>query len=83
MPRQTHDICQLYLDGNVKESAALQLKLLEFINALFMDVNPIPVKEALNLMGMEVGECRMPPVSYTHLDVYKRQVLVVVPSVKS
>ncbi|MDY3988565.1 MAG: 4-hydroxy-tetrahydrodipicolinate synthase [Massilioclostridium sp.] len=60
MPRQTHDICQLYLDGNVKESAALQLKLLEFINALFMDVNPIPVKEALNLMGMEVGECRMP-----------------------
>lgn len=60
MPRQTHDICQLYLDGNVKESAALQLRLLEFINALFMDVNPIPVKEALNLMGMEVGECRMP-----------------------
>lgn len=60
MPKQTHDICRLYLDGKVKQSAALQLELLDLINALFMDVNPIPVKEALNLMGMQVGECRMP-----------------------
>ena len=60
MPKETHDICQLYLDGKVKESADLQLKLLDVANKLFLDVNPIPVKEAMNLMGMEVGECRLP-----------------------
>lgn len=65
MPRETHDICQLYFDGRVKESSELQLKLLDLMNLLFVDVNPIPVKEAMNLMGMNVGECRMPLVSTT------------------
>lgn len=60
MPQQTHDICQLFFDGKVKESAALQLKLLPLINALFCDVNPIPVKEAMNIMGYEAGICRLP-----------------------
>lgn len=60
LPRQTHDICQLYFDGKVKESAALQLELLDLAHALFIDVNPIPVKEAMNLMGKNVGECRLP-----------------------
>ncbi|MBQ4153010.1 MAG: 4-hydroxy-tetrahydrodipicolinate synthase [Oscillospiraceae bacterium] len=60
MPKETHDICQLFLDGKVQESAALQLKLLPLVHALFSDVNPIPVKEALNLMGFAAGECRMP-----------------------
>jgi len=59
-PKQAHDICQLYFDGKVRESCALQLQLLDLINALFMDVNPIPVKEAVNLMGYAAGECRMP-----------------------
>jgi 4-hydroxy-tetrahydrodipicolinate synthase len=60
MPKEAHEICQLFFDGKVKESAALQLKLLEVANSLFLDVNPIPVKEAMNLMGMDVGECRLP-----------------------
>ncbi len=60
MPKETHDICQLYFDGKVQESAALQLKLLDLINNLFADVNPIPVKEALNMMGFPAGPCRMP-----------------------
>ena len=60
MPREAHDICRLYLEGKTAESAALQLKYLDLINALFIDVNPVPVKAALNLMGYEVGECRMP-----------------------
>ncbi len=60
MPKETHDICQLYFDGKVAESAALQLKLLPLVHALFSDVNPIPVKEALNLIGFAAGECRMP-----------------------
>lgn len=60
MPRQTHEICQLFFDGRVEQSRRLQLELLELTNALFSDVNPIPVKEALNLMGMDCGECRLP-----------------------
>lgn len=59
-PRQTHDICQLYFDGKVKESAGLQIKLLPLINALFCDVNPIPVKEAVAMMGWKAGPCRLP-----------------------
>ncbi len=59
-PRQTHDICQSYFDGNVKESAQMQLKAIPLINALFSEVNPIPVKAAMNLMGMEVGPLRLP-----------------------
>ncbi len=60
MPKETHDICAKWFDGDVKGSAALQLELLDLCNGLFMDVNPIPVKEAMNLMGMNVGECRLP-----------------------
>ncbi len=60
MPQETHDICNLFFDGKIAESAALQLKLLPLIHALFSDVNPIPVKEALNLLGFAAGECRMP-----------------------
>lgn len=60
MPRETHDMCQLFFDGKVAESAALQLKLFDFINALFCDVNPIPVKAALELMGYSVGAPRLP-----------------------
>lgn len=59
-PAQTHEICQSYLDGNAKESCRLQLKALELCNALFCEVNPIPVKKALNLMGMNAGALRMP-----------------------
>ena len=63
MPRETHDICRLFFEGKIAESRALQLKLLSLINALFSDVNPIPVKEAMNMMGWECGECRLPLVS--------------------
>jgi len=60
MPQETHDICQLYFDGKVKESSDLQIKLLDLINNLFIDVNPIPVKMALREMGFKVGELRLP-----------------------
>ena len=59
-PQTAHDICQLYFDGKVKESAKLQLEYLDLINALFIEVNPIPVKTALRLMGFEMGPLRMP-----------------------
>lgn len=60
LPRETHDICQAYFDGNCEESKRLQLKYLELMQALFMDVNPIPVKQAMRAMGYDVGECRLP-----------------------
>ncbi len=59
-PKETHDICQLYLDGKVKESRDLQLKALPLIQALFSEVNPIPVKKAVELMGLCGGTVRSP-----------------------
>lgn len=60
LPRQTHDMVAKWLSGDVKGSLDLQLQWLEVANALFADVNPIPVKEAMNLMGFDVGKCRLP-----------------------
>ena len=59
-PRQTHEICQKFLDGDVEGSRKMQLAAMDLCNALFCEVNPIPVKKALNLMGMEAGTLRMP-----------------------
>ncbi len=59
-PKETHDICASYFEGDVKKSAALQLEYLDLVDALFCEVNPIPVKTALNMMGFEVGELRLP-----------------------
>lgn len=59
-PRQTHDICQKYFDGDVEGSMREQLRAIELCDALFCEVNPIPVKAALNLMGKEVGPTHMP-----------------------
>ena len=60
IPRETHEICAQYLAGNREESLAIQLKYLPLVRALFSEVNPIPVKQALNFMGFEVGPMRMP-----------------------
>lgn len=60
IPREIHELAAYALKGDFKTAAELQLKYLSLIKALFCDVNPIPVKEAMNLMGMEVGECRLP-----------------------
>ena len=59
-PRQTHEIVMDYLNGDVQSSCRKQLEAIDLINALFCEVNPIPVKEALNIMGMQVGPVRMP-----------------------
>ncbi len=59
-PKQTHDICQAFFEGDVDKSLQLQLKAIPLITQLFCEVNPIPVKAALNLMGKEVGGLRMP-----------------------
>ncbi|MBE7019060.1 MAG: 4-hydroxy-tetrahydrodipicolinate synthase [Ruminococcaceae bacterium] len=59
-PKETHELCASYLRGDVETAKELQLKYLDLVDALFVEVNPIPVKTALNLMGMNVGKLRMP-----------------------
>ncbi len=59
-PKETHDMCQKYFDGDTKGSLALQMKYLDLIHALFSEVNPIPVKTAMNLMGFDAGVLRLP-----------------------
>lgn len=60
MPRETHDICRLFFDGKTSESAKLQLTLIDLINALFSEVNPVPVKAAMHMMGYCTDEIRLP-----------------------
>ena len=59
-PQETHQICSLYFEGKVKESCELQLKAVPLVEALFCEVNPIPVKKAMQLKGMCTGTLRMP-----------------------
>lgn len=59
-PKDVHDLCQSFFDGDLETSRRLQRKGLALIDALFSEVSPIPVKKAMNLMGMEVGPLRAP-----------------------
>ncbi len=61
-PRETHEICQKWFDGDIAASLAAQLKYLPLCEALFCDVNPIPVKCAMNQLGYQAGSCRLPLV---------------------
>lgn len=62
-PKATEEMCQKFFRGDIEGAAKMQIEYLDLINNLFADVNPIPVKEALNIMGFEVGPCRMPLVA--------------------
>ena len=73
-PKQTHDMCQLYFDGKVEEARKEQLRAIPLIDALFSEVNPIPVKKAMNLVGKEVGPLRRPltEMEPAHAEVLKK-----------
>ncbi len=60
IPKQTHDMVQYCLDNNYAEATKLQIEYLDLINNLFIEVNPIPAKAALNMMGINAGPCRLP-----------------------
>ena len=64
-PQETHDICAKFFEGDVKGSLELQLKAIPLIEQLFCEVNPIPVKKAMKLMGMDCGSLRMPLTELT------------------
>lgn len=71
LPQQTHNICSYYFDGNTAKSAELQIMYSELIDALFIETNPIPVKTAMNILGFEVGECRLPLCEMTSANLEK------------
>lgn len=73
MPKETHELCAAALAGDFKTAAAMQLKYLKLIHALFIETNPIPVKEAVNMMGYAAGECRLP---LYHMSDAHREVLM-------
>lgn len=62
VPKETHEMCEAYLNGDTKKATKMQLEYLELVNKLFIEVNPIPVKTALNLMGKNAGNLRLPLV---------------------
>lgn len=59
-PKEIHNMCHLYMQGKQKEALDIQLKMLSLINSLFIETNPIPIKTAMNLMNMHVGDLRLP-----------------------
>lgn len=73
-PKYTHDICQNYFEGKTEEATKMQIKAIPLINALFSEVNPIPVKEALNICGYNFGEPRLPliRISEKNREILKR-----------
>lgn len=73
LPKETHEMCQLCLNNDFAAASTIQLKYLRLINDLFMEVNPIPVKEAMNMMKMPAGPCRMPLLDMS--DAHKEKML--------
>ena len=70
VPEVMVKMSHLCLEGNYEEASRIQIEYMDFIDALFLEVNPIPIKAALNLMGLEVGSLRLPlcDMSQAHLD---------------
>lgn len=75
IPKDVHDLAQLFLEGKTKEALKIQLDTLALTNALFIETNPIPVKTAMNLMGMKVGHLRLPLCDMTegNLEILKTE----------
>lgn len=73
IPRDTHNLCQAFFDGNLAEARRIQLATVPLVKALFMEPNPVPTKVALNLMGMHVGDCRLP---LTSMEETNKEVLI-------
>ena len=71
-PELVHNCCKAWFDGDTAKARALQLEMLPLCDALFCEVNPIPVKYAMNVLGWEAGECRLPLVEPS--DTHKEQI---------
>ena len=76
-PKETHDLVQKFLDGDIEGSRKLQLDMKPLIDALFIEVNPVPVKTAANLLGFDVGNLRLPlaEMDEQNLEVLKKELI--------
>ncbi|SHH01546.1 4-hydroxy-tetrahydrodipicolinate synthase [Tepidibacter thalassicus] len=76
-PKDTHDLVAKYFEGDIKGSRKLQLDMKPLIDALFIEVNPIPIKTAMNLLGFDMGELRLPLVemSKNNLEILKKELI--------
>lgn len=74
LPAEMHKMCSEFLSGNTSKSAQMQIKYTGLMNSMFCDVNPIPVKEAMNLLGLKAGPCRLPlyPISEQNRTLVKK-----------
>ncbi len=77
LPKEIHDMCLKYLDAQKIEASKMQVKYMGLIGALFSDVNPVPIKEAMNLLGYNVGPCRLPlyPMNKQKLENLKQKLI--------
>lgn len=77
MPKNVHDICEFYLKGEIEKALQIQLSTLSLTNSLFIETNPIPIKTAMNLMGMAVGDLRLPlcNMDENNLNLLKKELL--------
>ena len=77
IPKEMHDLVMSFINGDAKKSLEIQNKYLSLINTLFIDVNPIPVKEAMNLLGYEVGGYRKPltPMPDAHREILRKELI--------
>ena len=71
IPQGVHDMCELYFEGKTKEAAAMQLKMMDLVEKMFIEVNPIPVKNAMNMMGFDVGDLKLPLVDLEEANAEK------------
>jgi len=78
LPEDTHNIVQKYIDGDVEGSRKLQLKMMDIIDSLFIEVNPIPIKTAMNILGFDVGKLRMPLC-----DMYEKNLEILKTAIKN
>ena len=77
MPKEVHNMCKFYLNGQIKKALEIQLDTLSLTNSLFIETNPIPIKTAMNLMGIDVGKLRLPlcNMDENNLKLLKKELL--------
>ena len=77
LPNEMHQLCAEYLAGNTQKAMEMQIKYTGLMNELFSDVNPVPVKTAMNILGMDVGPFRMPlyPMSDSNVALLKEKLI--------
>ncbi len=71
IPKDVHDMCELYFKGDVKKAANMQLRMMDLVEKMFIEVNPIPVKNAMNMLGFDVGELKLPLVDLSEENAIK------------